>query len=192
MKQIKALYYFPLYLSVFFLKNKVIKNDIELWMSKIDFKKSNYLIFELLHYPEFRSLIYYRFKRKNRIIRILVKAFSFLYAPQKSLFIHTKNIGKGFFIEHGFSTIISAESLGMNFHINQNCTIGWSNAGAPRIGDNVKVHCNSVIIGNINIGDNTTIGAGAVVTKTIPDNCVVVGNPARIINQDGKKVNLPL
>ena len=41
----------------------------------------------------------------------------------------------------------------------------------------------SVVIGNIKIRDNCVIGAGAVVTKSVPSNCTVVGNPMRIINK---------
>ena len=41
--------------------------------------------------------------------------------------------------------------------------------------------CHVAIIGDITIGNNVTIGAGAVVVKDVPDNAVVVGNPARII-----------
>lgn len=48
------------------------------------------------------------------------------------------------------------------------------------------------VIGNINIGNNVTIGAGSVVIKSIPDNCVVVGNPARIVKKNGEKVSIPL
>ena len=40
-----------------------------------------------------------------------------------------------------------------------------------------------VIIGDVNIGNNVIVGAGAVVVKDIPDNCVVVGNPMRILNK---------
>lgn len=47
----------------------------------------------------------------------------------------------------------------------------------------MSVYANSVVIGNISIGDNVSIGAGAVVTKSVPDNCTVVGNPMRIINK---------
>ena len=38
-----------------------------------------------------------------------------------------------------------------------------------------------IIIGNVSIGDNVTIGAGSVVVKDIPSNCIAVGNPARVI-----------
>lgn len=37
------------------------------------------------------------------------------------------------------------------------------------------------IIGNVNIGDNVIVGAGSVVVKDVPSNCVVAGNPAKII-----------
>lgn len=45
-----------------------------------------------------------------------------------------------------------------------------------KIGKNCVLGANSCIIGGITIGDNVIIGAGSVITKDIPDNCVVVGN----------------
>lgn len=49
------------------------------------------------------------------------------------------------------------------------------------IGDNVWIGGNVVILPGVTIGNNVTIGAGAVVTKSVADNCVVVGNPARVV-----------
>lgn len=49
------------------------------------------------------------------------------------------------------------------------------------IGDNVFLGANSVILPGVNIGDNSIVGAGAVVTKNVPENAVVAGNPARVI-----------
>ncbi len=58
----------------------------------------------------------------------------------------------------------------------------WKSYTAPvTIGNNVWVGGGSVILPGVNIGDNTTIGAGSVVTKSIPANCLAVGNPCRII-----------
>ncbi|WP_188454194.1 sugar O-acetyltransferase [Virgibacillus oceani] len=51
------------------------------------------------------------------------------------------------------------------------------------IGDNVWIGGRSVINPGINIGNNVVIGSGAVVTKDVPDNVVVGGNPAKIIKQ---------
>lgn len=44
----------------------------------------------------------------------------------------------------------------------------------------------------VKIGDNVIVGAGCVVVKDVPSNCTVVGNPAVIVKQDGKKVLVPL
>ncbi|MBL7956618.1 MAG: serine acetyltransferase, partial [Flavobacteriales bacterium] len=49
----------------------------------------------------------------------------------------------------------------------------------PRFGDRVDIGANAVVIGPITIGDDALIGAGAVVVKDVPPNCVAVGNPAR-------------
>lgn len=50
------------------------------------------------------------------------------------------------------------------------------------IGDNCYFGVGSIVMGPVKIGNNVTIGAGAVVTKDVPDNCVVAGNPAVVIS----------
>lgn len=75
-------------------------------------------------------------------------------------------------------------------------SIGKSRSGReqpkPVIGDNVKICANAIVIGGITIGDNVTIGAGSVVTKSVPSDCVVAGNPARIIRRGGVRCDEPL
>ncbi len=73
----------------------------------------------------------------------------------------------------------------------QNVTIGkqWPGGEKPVIGNNVFICTGAVVLGNITIGDNVVIGANAVVTKSVPDNCIVAGNPAVIIKREGKRVN---
>ncbi|MNR25572.1 Maltose O-acetyltransferase [compost metagenome] len=51
------------------------------------------------------------------------------------------------------------------------------------ISDDVWIGANSVITAGVTIGKHVVVGAGSVVTKDIPDYCVAVGNPARIIKQ---------
>jgi serine acetyltransferase len=56
-----------------------------------------------------------------------------------------------------------------------------TNSSQVTIGDETWVGINAVIMGNVNIGRHCVIGANAVVTRVIPDYCVAVGNPAKII-----------
>lgn len=94
---------------------------------------------------------------------------------------------------HPFATTVNAESIGKNFIVRNNVTIGNNMSGDRHtIGDNVSVNANSVVIGKITIGNNVVIGAGSVVTKSVPDNCVVVGNPAFILKENGITVKRPL
>ena len=77
--------------------------------------------------------------------------------------------------------------------IKNNVTIGNIRKGErPTIGNNVTVNANAVVIGAISIGDNAIIGAGSVVTKNVPADSVVVGNPARIIRHNGQTVDIKL
>jgi len=66
------------------------------------------------------------------------------------------------------------------------------------IGDNCVIGIGSIILPGVIIGSHVIVGAGAVVSKDIPDHCIVVGNPARIIkegvwlNEKGKIIESPL
>ena len=51
------------------------------------------------------------------------------------------------------------------------------------IGNNVWIGANSVILPGVNIGDNSVIGSGSIVTKDIPSNVVAVGNPCRVLRE---------
>lgn len=91
-------------------------------------------------------------------------------------------IGNNFVLWHGMGTVVHPDAvIGDNVTMRHCTTIGSSKSGggAPIIGNNVDIGCNVVIIGEITIGDNVIIGAGSVVTKSIPSNVVVAGNPAK-------------
>lgn len=111
-----------------------------------------------------------------------------LCKPLDSLYLISKNIGPGLFIQHGFSTILGLESMGSNCWVNQQVTVGHNEKGKPKIGNNVKILSGAKIIGDVTIGDNVVIGAGAVVVKDVPDNCVVVGSKAYIVKKNGVNV----
>ena len=98
------------------------------------------------------------------------------------------SVGPGLVIYHGQGLVVhEGTKIGKNVILRNNTTIGnkITSSGkitaAPTIGDNVEIGSNCVIIGEISIGNNSIIGAGSVVTKNVPKNSVVVGNPARII-----------
>ncbi len=60
----------------------------------------------------------------------------------------------------------------------------WKSRTAPvNIGKNVWIGGGCIILPGITIGDGTIIGAGSVVTKSIPGNCVAVGNPCKVIRK---------
>jgi len=101
----------------------------------------------------------------------------------ESLYINTEKIGKGLFIQHGFSTIIAADSVGENCWINQQVTIGYEQNRYPVIGNHVRICCGSIIIGDVHIGDNAIIAAGSVVTKDVPANEIWGGTPAKFIKK---------
>lgn len=172
---------------------QLIASDLERWASikskMIDATKLQrvYVFIEFMtFYPEFRSQFYSRLGWHWRFLR-------FLCSPMPTLYIYTRNIGPGLFIQHGFSTIIAAKSIGKNCSINQQVTIGYSNDhDRPTIGDNVVITAGAKVIGAVQIGSNSKIGANAVVVKNVPENCTVVGVPAYIVRRNGAKCKEPL
>ena len=98
-------------------------------------------------------------------------------------------IGGGLIIQHGWSMVLDAASVGENLWINQGVTVGYKGNGHPTIGNNVRIGTNAVVLGEITIGDNVNIGAGAVVVKDVPSNTTVVSPHAYICKRDGKRVH---
>ncbi|MFT5728838.1 MAG: serine O-acetyltransferase [Desulforhopalus sp.] len=102
------------------------------------------------------------------------------------------DIGPGLYIGHFGNIFLGGETkIGKFCNISQENTIGYAGRGVkwglPIIGDYVYIAPGAKIIGKIVVGNQVAIGANAVVTKDLPDNAVVVGVPARIINYDSSK-----
>ncbi|MFH0913106.1 MAG: serine O-acetyltransferase EpsC [Candidatus Omnitrophota bacterium] len=106
-------------------------------------------------------------------------------------------IGKGFFIDHGIGVVIGETAIiGDNVLLYQGVTLGGTGLVKgkrhPTIGNNVVIGAGAKVLGNIIVGDNSYIGANAVVIKDVPPNSTVVGVPGRITKQDGKKIDISL
>ncbi len=102
-------------------------------------------------------------------------------------------IGEGFFIDHGMGTVIGETAeVGDDVTIYQGVTLGGTGKEKgkrhPTIGRNVVIAAGAKVLGAIRVGDNSRIGAGAVVIKPVPEDCTVVGVPGRIVVREGVKV----
>ncbi|CAH8286136.1 serine O-acetyltransferase [Mariniflexile fucanivorans] len=167
-------------------KNRaLIDQDLERWAEakKINKSKTGLLLYFLTHATDFRTIFYFRLNN-------LYKHILNFYCRKENRFTIdiTTKIKGGILTGHPYCTILNADSIGENFYVNHLVTIGEINGKRPTIGNNVNIYTGAIIIGGITIGNHCSIGAGAVVTKSIPDNCVVVGNPAKIIKKDGKRI----
>ena len=91
--------------------------------------------------------------------------------------------GFGLYLGHGIGIVINETSvIGNNVNISQFVNIGANSGNAAKIGDNVYIGPMCCIVEDIIIGSNSTIGAGAVVTKDVEENVTVGGVPAKVIS----------
>jgi serine O-acetyltransferase len=102
-------------------------------------------------------------------------------------------IGKGLFIDHGMGVVIGETTiLGTNVTLFQGVTLGGTGKEKgkrhPTLGNNVVVGTGAKILGNIKIGDNVNVGANAVVIRDVPPNSTVVGVPGRVAKKEGRKI----
>ncbi|WP_339686739.1 serine acetyltransferase [uncultured Nonlabens sp.] len=140
--------------------------------------------------PGFRFSLYLRITqslKSNKILynlcKIMLRQMSYKYGID---IYPTTRIGKGFYIGHFGGIVVNGNtSIGNNVNISQGVTIGrisnGKNQGVPVIGDLVWLGASSVIVGGITIGSGSVIGPGSYVNFDVPENCLVMGNPGKII-----------
>ena len=102
-------------------------------------------------------------------------------------------IGRRLVIDHGTGIVIGETTeIGDDVLIYQGVTLGGTGKDTgkrhPTIGNNVMISAGAKVLGPFKIGDNSRVAAGAVVLEEVPPNSTVVGVPARVVRQDGKKV----
>jgi len=96
------------------------------------------------------------------------------------------NLGSGLMLDHGTGIVIGETSIvGHNCSILHHVTLGGSGKKGvdrhPKIGNGVLIGAGASVLGNIQIGNGVQIGAGTLVLTDLPDHCVAVGVPAKII-----------
>ena len=156
----------------------------------------------LLTYPGVKALFFHRIanffsKAKFDLIARLISQLSRFFT---GIEIHPKaEIGKNFFIDHGMGVVIGETSeIGDNVTIYHATTLGGISPSIkseeqrdvkrhPTLKNNVVVGSGAQVLGPIVVGENAKIGANAVVIKDVPANAVMVGIPAKNINEDGSK-----
>src|ERR1700690_2813784 len=102
-------------------------------------------------------------------------------------------LGRRLFIDHGSGTVIGETAVvGNDVTLYQGVTLGGTGKEKgkrhPTLGNNISVGSGAKLLGNITIGENSRVGAGSVVVRDVPPDSTVVGVPAHIVYQGGKRV----
>ncbi len=95
-------------------------------------------------------------------------------------------IGPGLYIPHPWGIVVGVCKVGANVTILQNVTIGkrtLMEEGEPVIRDGTYLAAGAVILGDVSLGPNASVGANSVVLQDVPENGIAVGAPARIIRR---------
>ena len=103
-------------------------------------------------------------------------------------------IGKRLVIDHGMGIVIGETAeIGDDCLLYQGVTLGGTGKETgkrhPTIGNNVLVGSGAKVLGPFKVGDNSRVAANSVVLREIPENSTAVGSPARVVRQNGEKVN---
>ncbi len=142
--------------------------------------------------PGFRYTFLFRLVQQNRgsvffyLFKLIKRRYRFKYGFEINL---KAQIGEGFYLsDHCGSVIIGPIKIGKNCNIAHNVTLGrtYRNGvlGRPTVGDRVWIGTGAVVVGQITIGSNVLIAPNAYVNQDVPDNSLVIGNPAKIYSKE--------
>ena len=156
---------------------------------------------EILLYPSLHAMLIHRlFSRPLYCIRLglLSRFFSQLNRFLTGVEIHPgAKIAGGLFIDHAMGVVIGETStVGENCVMFHGVTLGGtgkqSDKRHPSIGKSVLLGTNATLLGPVQVGDHSKIGARAVIiNRDVPANCTVVGAPGKIVRQKGKRIHPP-
>jgi serine O-acetyltransferase len=143
----------------------------------------------LLCYPGLYAIWAHRLSHRlwksgyKLIARLISQGMRFLTGIE----IHPgATIGNSFFIDHGMGVVIGETAeVGNNVTLYHGVTLGGTSLHKvkrhPTIGDNVVIGAGAKVLGAITVGNNSRIGANAVVIKSTPPDSVVVGVPGQVV-----------
>ena len=172
----------------------VLKEDIQAIKDRDPAARNSLEIFLL--YPGLKAIRMYRKAHKAFLKGHFFRArlISQRAARKTGIEIHPgATIGRRLVIDHGTGIVIGETAeIGDDVLIYQGVTLGGTGKDEgkrhPTIGNNVMISAGAKVLGPIKVGDNARIAAGAVVLKEVPANSTVVGVPAKVVRQNGKKV----
>lgn len=149
---------------------------------------SKNILYVIFLYPGFHALLFYRIAHffSNLKLKLIARLISQIARFLTGIEIHPgAKIGKRLFIDHGMGIVIGeTTTIGDNCTIYHGVTLGGTGKDKykrhPDLGNNVIVGCGAKVLGPIKIGNNVKIGANSVVLKEVPDNSTVVGVPGKI------------
>lgn len=174
---------------------KQIKEDIQSVKERDPAATSTLQI--LLLYPGLKAIRMHRraFWFWNHNMQFIARYISQRAVRKTGIEIHpAAKIGKRFFIDHGTGVVIGETAeIGDDVTLYQGVTLGGTGKDTgkrhPTIGNNVLIGAGAKLLGPFKVGDNSNIAAGAVVLDEIPPDCTAVGVPARIVKQNGKRID---
>lgn len=130
-----------------------------------------------------------RFHRRHFLLGLPLRLLHFVLNLNMRLLhhveLHVVGIGPGLHIGHACGIYMGATSIGDNLSVTHHVTVGVGHSGGkegkPHIGNNVWIGTGAIVAGAIHVGDNVTISPGTFLSRTIPDACLVGGNPGRVL-----------
>lgn len=156
----------------------------------------------IVNYPGVHAMFFYRITHFlwRCHLKFISRFLSQIARLLTGIEIHpAATIGKRLFIDHGMGVVIGETTIiGDDCILYQGVTLGGVGTGEdthkrhPTLKNHVMVSAGAKVIGGITIGNHSILGAQTVVLKDVPDNCTVVGLPARIVKKDGQKVDIEL
>ena len=144
----------------------------------------------LLTYPGFHAVFLHRLAHPihRKGFRLLARVLSAVSRFLTGIEIHPgASIGEGFFIDHGMGVVIGETTIiGADVTLFQGVSLGGNGKDKghkrhPTLGNHVLVGAGAKILGDIRIGDGVRVGSNAVVLRSVPSNCTVVGIPGRVV-----------